>query len=202
MRIAVMLLLSIATPLAAAGVRLGPRHDLCGISVRAPRGYVVEKYDDHGHCGIGMKPKGWNEDPSDDAQEDGDYAITLDLAAENFEEAADQAGFLRVKSIRAALDDGTTWPSPDYGDDEWVTMGNSPVFSRAQPIEQKSWTGLIGELTTTFYHRHGGHSGMGPIAIASIVSRGRPPVAVIVRGGALQSDAVRAVVRSIRIRRR
>ncbi len=198
MRFCAAVLLVMATPLVAAGVRLGPRKTFCGISVRAPRGYIVEQYDDHGHCGIGMKPNGWNEDPSEDAQEDGDYAITLDIAAENLEDAARDAGIFQVKSIRVETDDGKTWPTRFYRDDEWVTMGVSG-FGLVQPIERKSWTGLIGGLLRTFYHRHGGHSGMGEIVVAAVVSRQKPPIAVIMHSGALQADQARAVIQAVQI---
>jgi hypothetical protein len=150
-----------------------------------------------------MKPKGWNEDPSDDAQEDGDYAITLDVLAENLEEARKRVGFIRVKTIRVVSVDGSpTWPSRKYRDDDWVTMGAQSILNRAQPIQRPTWRGLIGEETCTFYQRHGGHAGMGNVVVAAIVSRRKPPIAVILSSGALQSDQARAVIRTIQILRR
>jgi hypothetical protein len=43
---------------------------------------------------------------------------------------------------------------------------------------------------------------MGSVVVAFVVSRSKPVVAVIVRGGPLEDDAVRAVVPAIQIRRK
>jgi hypothetical protein len=203
MRFCAAVVFVMATPLVAAGVRLGPRKTFCGISVRAPQGYHVEQFVPENSdvpCAIGMKPTGWNEDPSEDAQEDGDYAITLDVYAGSFDEAAERAGFIRVKRIRVTPEDGSPiWPSLRYRDDDWVTMGAMSILNRAQAIQQPSWTGLTGEETCTFYRRHGGHAGMGKVVVAAIVSRTKPTIAVIMSSGALQSDQARAVIQTVQI---
>jgi hypothetical protein len=210
-RAAALLLLLIAAPMPAANVQLAQRRSACGISFRAPSGWIVETYRDADDipCAIGMKPKGWNEDP-EDLTDIGDYAITLDATRDDFDEAAERAGFLRVKRLRGSIDPNDyspPWPSLHYKDDDWVTMGRMSILNTAAPIQSASWTGLMGEVTQGYSRRRpdggsGGNGGMGNVVMASIVSRSKPAAAVIITGGPLQDDAVRAVIRTIQFRRR
>jgi hypothetical protein len=210
-RVTALLLLFIAMPLPAANVRLAPRRNACGISFRAPRGWIVETFRDADDipCAIGMKPRGWNEDP-EDPTDIGDYAITLDVTGDDFDEAAERAGFLRVKRLRGPVDpkdDSPPWPPLGYKDDDWVTMGRMALLNTASPIHSASWSGLMGEITRGYSRRRpdggsGGNGGMGNVVLASVISRSKPAAAVIIRGGPLQDDAVRAVIRTIQFRRR
>jgi hypothetical protein len=210
-RFTALLLLLIAAPLHAASVRLEPRRSACGISFRAPRGWIVETYRDSDDipCAVGLKPKGWNEDP-EVLTDIGDYAITLDVTRDDFDEAAERAGFLRVKRLRDPVgpnDGSPPWPPLHYKDDDWVTMGRMAILNTANPIHSASWTGLLGEITRGYSWRRpdggsGGNAGMGNVVLASLVSRSKPSAAVIITGGPLQDDAVRAVIRTIQFRRR
>jgi hypothetical protein len=210
-RFAALLIFLLAAPLHGANVHLATRRSACGVSFRAPRGWIVETYEESDDipCAIGLKPAGWNEDP-DDLTDVGDYAITLDVTRDDFEQAADRAGFLRVKSLRGPIDandDSPPWPSAGYRDDDWVAMGRMARLNRATEIHSEFWTGLIGEITRGYSVRRpdgpsGGNGGLGDVVLASVVSRRKPPAAVIVRGGPLQDDAVRAVVRTIQFLRR
>jgi hypothetical protein len=191
-RIAALLLLLIASALPAANVRLAPRRNACGISFRAPRGWIVETYHDSDEipCAIGMKPKGWNEDPEDRV---GDYAVTLDVTRDDFDQAADRAGLVQVKTFRSELDgENETWPSSRFGDDDWVTNDWFGHIIRAAPIHSASWTGLMADVFT---------KRIGIIVIASVVSRTKSRTSAIVRG-VRNDDAVRAVIRTIQFRRR
>jgi hypothetical protein len=142
-RVAALLLLLIASALPAANVRLAPRRNACGISFRAPRGWIVETYRDSDEipCAIGMKPPGWDEDPEDRV---GDYAITLDITRDDFDEAADRVGLIQVKTFRSEIEgEKEPWPPLRYGDDDWVTFDRFTHVVRAIPIESAAWTGLM-----------------------------------------------------------
>jgi hypothetical protein len=209
--VAALLLLLLAAPMYAAKVHLAPRRSACGITFRAPRGWIVETYRDSPDipCAVGLKPKGWNEDP-EVLTDIGDYAITLDVTRDDFDEAAERAGFLRVKRLRFHVEpnDGSPlWPPLHYKDDDWVTMGRMSILNTATSIHSESWTGLTGEITRGYSRRRpdggsGGNGGMGNVVLASLVCRSKPSAAVIITGGPLQDDAVRAVIRTIQFRRR
>lgn len=203
------LLLLIAAPLSAANVHMAPRRSACGISFRVPRGWIVETYRDADDipCAVGLKPPGWNEDPDDDADV-GDYAITLQVTKDNFDEAAERAGFRQVKTFRSEVEgQKEPWPPLRFRDDDWVAMDRFSHVIRALPIESAAWNGLMADVLTGLSRRHpdggsGGNAGIGNIVVASIVSHTRPSAAVVLRGGPRQDDAVRAVVRTIQFRRR
>jgi hypothetical protein len=200
-----LLLLLFVVPLTAANVRLAKRRIACGVSFRAPRGWIVKTYQDGDDipCAVGMKPPTWNGDPTDDIDR-GDYAITLQITADDFEDAAARAGFLRVKTLRAQLapgDETPPWPPLAYRDDDWVTMGRMAILNSALPIRSLAWTGLMGERTRGYSHRTGGNAGMGNVVMAFVVSRTKPFVAVVITGGPLDG-VVRAVVPTIQIRRK
>jgi hypothetical protein len=189
---AAALLLFTAMPLLAATTPLAPRRSACGISFRAPRGWIVETYRDSDEipCAIGLKPPGWNEDPEDRF---GDYAITLDVTRDDFAQAADRAGLVQVKTFRSELDgENETWPSSRFGDDDWVTNDWFGHIIRAAPIHSASWTGLMADVFT---------KRIGIIVIASVVSRTKSRTSVIVRGKR-NDAAARAVIRTIQFRRR
>jgi hypothetical protein len=191
-RVAALLLLMVAAPIHAANVRLAPRRKACGISFRAPRGWIVETYRDSDEipCAIGMKPHGWNEDPEDRA---GDYAITLDVTRDDFEEAAERAGFVQVKTFRSEIEgEKEPWPPLRYGDDDWVRFDRFTHVVRAMPIESAVWTGLIADVLT---------ARIGNVVDAFVVSRTERRFSVGIRG-ARNDDAVRAVIRTIQFRRR
>ncbi len=201
-----LLLLLFVVPLTAANVRLAKRRVACGVSFRAPRGWIIETYRDSEDvpCAVGMKPPTWNDDPTDDTDY-GDYAITLQITTDDFEDAAARAGFRRVRALREPPvpgDDTPPWPPLAYGDDDWVTTGRMAILNRAALIQSSAWTGLMGERTRGYSHRSGGNAGMGNVVIAAVVSRAKPSVAVIISGGPLEDGAVRAVVPTIQIYRK
>jgi len=190
-RIAVLLLLLITAPLPAATVRLAPRRSACGISFRAPRGWIVETYRDSNEipCAIGMKPPGWNEDPRDVIT---DYAITLDVTRDDFDEAAERAGFEQVKTFRSEVDgQKEPWQPLRFRDDDWVTYDRFTHPVKALPIASPSWTGLMGTVLT---------NRIGNVVLASVVSRTQRRSVVV--KGARHDDIVRAVVLTIQFRRR
>ena len=209
MKFSGVLLLAIAMPLAAAGVRLGPKRTMCGISFRAPRGYAVEKFvpeDSDVRCAIGMKPRGWNDDKSEDAIDFGAYAITMFVTADDFEDAARRGQFSRAGDMRKTdepphPDDPPPYPPLSYKDDDWVTSGRMGLLGLATRIERPSWVGLIGNVTRGYSHPQGGHAGMGDVVAASLTSRTEPFVSVVISSSGV-NDETRAVVGTIQIHRR
>jgi hypothetical protein len=210
MRLCAAVLLVIATPLAAASVRLGPRRSFCGISVRAPRGYSVEKFvpeNSDVHCAIGMKPPKWNEDKSDDAVDLGPYELTLLVTADDFEDAAhralfDRAGDMRKTDEPPRPDDPPPYPPLSYKDDDWLTSGRMGLLNRAKTIESSSWTGLTGFITRGFSHPRGGNAGIGDVLVASLTSRKKPYISVVISTSGIDYDEGNAIIRAIQIIRR
>jgi hypothetical protein len=212
MKFFAVLLLTIGLPLTASGVRLGPKRTMCGITFRAPRSWTVEKFtpahdDDDIRCAIGLKPRGWNENKSDNAIDLGPYAVTMLVTTDNFQDAARRAQFSRAGDMRKTdepprPDDPPPYPPLSYKDDDWLTSGRMGFLHGAERIEGPSWTGLIGSIMRGYSHPQGGNAGIGDVIVASLTSRGAPFISVVIGSSGVSDDAARAVVRTIQIRRR
>ncbi|MEA2166485.1 MAG: hypothetical protein QOK37_4612 [Thermoanaerobaculia bacterium] len=147
-------------------------------------------------CAFGLIPTGWPEKYARGEERDfGRYAIEVWVLRETFRQAAHEAFFEQVGTLR------TAWRAPDFEPEkrasDWILQGRQGGRSDAVPIHGQGWRGLTGTAAIGYYAKGGGYRGMDD-AYRAVISTGHRRASVIMADNPFTHKAFRRLVLSFR----